>query len=62
LIREFQSVNYVERQRPDHAQYIAPYLCLLKEDSRAIFRAATAASEAAAYVLTAGERQQTKAA
>jgi antirestriction protein ArdC len=48
--------------RPDHAQYIAPYLTLLKEDSRAIFRAATAASEATAYVLAAAERQQIKAA
>ena len=47
--------------RADHAQYLTPYLKLLKEDTRAIFRAATAASAAAAYVLAAG-KQQAKAA
>ena len=47
--------------RPDHAQYMAQYLKVLKEDSHAIFRAATAASEATAYVCAARE-QQAKAA
>lgn len=36
--------------RPDHAQYIAQYLVVLKDDSRAIFRAATAASAAVEYL------------
>jgi len=48
--------------RPDHAQYLAQYLTILKEDARAIFRAATAASEAVTYVLAAGRQQQTAAA
>jgi len=43
--------------RADHAQYLTQYLKLLKEDTRAIFQAATAASAAAAYVLAAGEHQ-----
>lgn len=36
--------------RPDHAQYIAHWMKLLKEDSRAIFTAAARASEAAAFL------------
>lgn len=36
--------------RPDHAQYLANWLTLLKDDSRAIFTAAARASEAAAYL------------
>jgi antirestriction protein ArdC len=36
--------------RPDHAQYLANWLKLLKDDSRAIFTAAARASEAAAYL------------
>lgn len=36
--------------RPDHAQYLANWLQLLKDDSRAIFTAAARASEAAAYL------------
>lgn len=36
--------------RPDHAQYLAHWLTLLKTDSRAIFTAAARASEAAAYL------------
>jgi antirestriction protein ArdC len=36
--------------RPDHVQYLANWLTLLKEDSRAIFTAAAQASEAAAYL------------
>lgn len=36
--------------RPDHAQYLANWLTLLKSDSRAIFTAAAKASEAVAYL------------
>jgi antirestriction protein ArdC len=36
--------------RPDHAQYIAQWLRLLKTDSKAIFTAAAKASQAAAYL------------
>lgn len=36
--------------RPDHAQYLATWLKLLKNDSKAIFTAAARASEAAAFV------------
>lgn len=36
--------------RPDHAQYLANWLNLLKEDNRAIFSAAARASEAASYL------------
>lgn len=36
--------------RPDHAQYLANWLKLLKNDSHAIFSAAARASEAAAYL------------
>lgn len=36
--------------RPDHAQYIAHWLELLKEDKKAIFTAAARASEAAKYL------------
>lgn len=36
--------------KPDHAQYLASWLTLLKEDSRAIFAAAARASEAVRYL------------
>lgn len=36
--------------RPDHAQYLAQWLKLLKDDSRAVFTAAARASEAVAYL------------
>lgn len=36
--------------RPDHAQYLAQWLNLLKDDSRAVFTAAARASEAVAYL------------
>lgn len=36
--------------RPDHAQYLANWLKLLKSDSKAIFTAAARASEAATYL------------
>ena len=36
--------------RPDHAQYLATWLQMLKSDSRAIFTAAARASEASKYL------------
>jgi antirestriction protein ArdC len=36
--------------RPDHAQYLANWLELLRHDSRAIFTAAAKASQAVAYL------------
>jgi antirestriction protein ArdC len=36
--------------RPDHAQYLAHWLAVLKQESRAIFTAASAASRAVAYL------------
>jgi antirestriction protein ArdC len=36
--------------RPDHAQYIATWLVLLKSDPKAIFTAAARASEASAFL------------
>jgi|LNFM01.1.fsa_nt_gb antirestriction protein ArdC len=38
--------------RADHAQYIGHYLKLIRDDSRAIFTAAAAASKAAAYLFS----------
>jgi len=40
--------------RPDHAQYLANWLTLLKSDSKAIFAAAARASEAAAFLTGRG--------
>lgn len=40
--------------RPDHAQYLAQWMKLLKDDSRAIFHAAAKASEAVAYLKAIG--------
>lgn len=48
--------------RPDHAQYIAQYLEILQNDTRAIFQAATAASAAADYILAFSRPQQVEAA
>jgi antirestriction protein ArdC len=42
--------------RPDHAQYIASWLRVLKADKRAIFAAASKAQQAADYLVTAAER------
>lgn len=39
--------------RPDHAQYLASWLKLLKSDSKAIFTAAARASEAVSYLKSA---------
>ena len=42
--------------RPDHAQYIASWLKVLKADTRAIFTAASKAQQAADYLIQASER------
>lgn len=42
--------------RADHAQYLAQWLKLMKEDSRAIFTASARASEAVAYLKRLGTR------
>jgi antirestriction protein ArdC len=42
--------------RPDHAQYIASWLRVLKADKRAIFTAASKAQQAADYLIRASER------
>jgi antirestriction protein ArdC len=42
--------------RPDHAQYIASWLRVLKADKRAIFTAASKAQQAADYMLQQSER------
>ncbi len=43
-------LNISQDTRHDHAQYLAQWLKILKEDCRAIFTAATKASEAVAYL------------
>jgi antirestriction protein ArdC len=42
--------------RPDHAQYLASWLRVLKADKRAVFTAASKAQQAADYLVTAAER------
>ena len=42
--------------RPDHAQYLASWLRVLKADKRAIFTAASRAQQAADYMIRASER------
>ena len=43
-------IGVTQDTRPDHAQYIANWLQLLKDDPKAIFTAAARASEAVAYL------------
>jgi antirestriction protein ArdC len=43
-------LGITQEVRADHAQYLAQWIELLKDDSRAIFAAAAKASEAAAYL------------
>lgn len=47
-------LGITQETRPDHAQYLANWLKLLKNDSKAIFAAAAKASEAAAYLKRIG--------
>ena len=44
------AVRLTQDTRADHAQYLAQWLELMKEDSPAIFTAAARASEAVAYL------------
>lgn len=52
-------LGITQETRPDHAQYLANWLKLLKSDNKAIFTAAAKASEAAAYLkrLAAADRE-----
>uniref|UniRef100_UPI000577D29D ArdC family protein n=1 Tax=Bradyrhizobium japonicum TaxID=375 RepID=UPI000577D29D len=47
-------LQITQETRADHAQYLAQWLKLLKNDSRAIFTAAAKASEAASYLKRLG--------
>ncbi len=48
--------------RPDHAQYMAQYLAILKNDKKAIFAAAAAASAATDYILAFSRKHREEAA
>lgn len=48
-------LGITQEVRPDHAQYLANWLKLLKNDGRAIFAAAARASEAASFLKRARE-------
>lgn len=48
-------LGITQEVRPDHAQYLANWLKMLKNDSRAIFAAAARASEAASFLKRARE-------
>ena len=50
-------IGVTQDTRPDHAQYIANWLTLLKSDQKAIFTAAAKASQAVAYLKSLQERQ-----
>lgn len=43
-------LSITQDTRPDHAQYLAQWLRLLKDDDHAIFTAAAKASEAVTYL------------
>ena len=43
-------LHITDEPRVDHAQYLASWLSVMKEDKKAIFTAASKASEAAAYL------------
>jgi antirestriction protein ArdC len=48
--------------RPDHAQYMAQYLMILKNDKKAIFTADAAASTATDFILAFSRKGQEEAA
>jgi len=48
--------------RADHAQYMAQYLTILKNDKKAIFAAAAAASAATDFILAFSRKGQEEAA
>ena len=43
-------LQITDEPRANHAQYLAAWLSVMKEDKKAIFRAASKASEAAAFL------------
>ena len=43
-------LQITDEPRADHAQYLVSWLSVMKEDKKAIFTAASKASEAAAYL------------
>jgi hypothetical protein len=43
-------LQITQETRADHAQYLAQWLQLMKDDSRAVFAAAAKAPEAASYL------------
>ncbi len=43
-------LQITDEPRADHAQYLASWLSVMKEDKKAIFTAASKASEATAYL------------
>jgi len=51
-------LGITQETRADHAQYLAQWLRLLKNDSRAIFAASAKASEAASYLKGLGQAAQ----
>ena len=50
-------IGVTQDTRPDHAQYIANWLQLLKDDSKVIFTAAAKASQAVAYLKNCVSRE-----
>jgi antirestriction protein ArdC len=48
--------------RPDHEQYMAQYLTILKNDKKAIFAAAASASAATDYILAFSRKPREEAA
>jgi antirestriction protein ArdC len=48
--------------RPDHAQYLVQYLAILRNDKKAIFTAAAAASAATDFILAFSRKGQEEAA
>ena len=48
-------LGIIQDTRADHAQYLAQWLRLMEEDSRAIFTASAKASEAASYLKRLGD-------
>jgi antirestriction protein ArdC len=48
------NLGITQEPRPDHAQYLASWLGVLKADKRALFTAASAASKAAEFLTGSG--------
>jgi antirestriction protein ArdC len=54
-------LQITQETRPDHAQYLAQWLTLMKGDSRAVFAASAKASEAASYLKRFGAEARSAA-